>query len=107
MPPTNESSPRWSAREIMAVLAEKQGVLREMGVRRLGLFGSYRRGDATPDSDIDLLVVLARPSFDDYMDVRFYLEDLFGRKVDLVLEKALKPRIRPYILQEVEYAPGL
>ncbi len=96
-----------TADAIMMALAEHRESLRELGVVRLGLFGSYRRGEATPDSDMDFLVVLARPSFDDYMAVKFLLEDLFGQKVDLVLEKTLKPRIRPYILEEVEYAPGL
>ena len=75
-----------------------------MGVRKIGLFGSFKRGQAGRKSDIDILVVLAQPTFDSYMDVKFYLEDLFGRKVDLVMEDALKPRLRPYILADVEYA---
>jgi predicted nucleotidyltransferase len=95
---------RWTAREI---LARQRDELRGMGVRKIGLFGSYRRGTPTDDSDMDFLVTLEQPSFDGYMDVKFFLEDLFQCKVDLVLEKTLKPRLRPYILAEVEYAPGL
>jgi len=98
---------RQTAQEIMGTLAQHREVLRTMGVRKLGLFGSYRRGTPSSDSDMDFLVVLERPSFDDYMAVKFFLEDLFQCKVDLVLEKTLKPRLRPYILAEVEYAPGL
>ena len=45
-----------------------------------------------------------RPSFDNYMDLKFYLEDLLARKVDLVMADALKPRLRPVVLQEVRYA---
>jgi uncharacterized protein len=75
-----------------------------MGVRKIGLFGSFKRGEARQKSDIDILVLLEKPTFDSYMEVKFYLEDLFGRKVDLVMEEAIKPRLRPYILDEVEYA---
>lgn len=56
---------------------------------------------------MDFLVVLERPSFDNYMDLKFFLEDLFSCKVDLVMEDTLKPRLRPYILEEVIYAQGL
>ncbi len=63
---------------------------------RIGLFGSFARGDAGPGSDVDVLVEFADPfvTFDRYMDLKFYLEDLFGRRVDLVIRRTLKPRIR-------------
>lgn len=97
----------WTSQEILDVLSRHRETLREMGVRKIGLFGSYRRGTPSPESDIDFLVVLDQPSFDRYMEVKFFLEDLFQRKVDLVLEPDLRPRIRPYVLAEVEYVPGL
>jgi predicted nucleotidyltransferase len=78
-----------------------------MGVTRLGLFGSYQRGTATPESDMDFLVSLKRSSFDSYMEIKFFLEDVFGCQVDLVIEKALKPFLRPVILAEVRYVAGL
>jgi predicted nucleotidyltransferase len=56
---------------------------------------------------MDFLVTLARPSFDDYMAIKFFLEDLFGRPVDLVLETDLKPRLRDSILGETIYVAGL
>ncbi len=74
-----------------------------MGVRKIGLFGSFKRGQARRKSDIDILVVLEKPTFDSYMEVKFYLEDLFERKVDLVMAETIKSRLRPYILNEVEY----
>lgn len=98
---------QWSKPEIMDTLVQHREMLRAMGVRKIGLFGSYRRGTPRADSDIDLLVVLQQPSFDGYMSVKFFLEELFQHQVDLVLEKTLKPRLRPYILAEVEYVPGL
>jgi predicted nucleotidyltransferase len=89
---------------IIKTLAKNKPTLAKMGVRKIGLFGSFIRGEARQKSDIDILIVMEKPTFDTYMEVKFYLEDLFGRKVDLVMEEAIKPRLRPYILDEVEYA---
>lgn len=76
-------------------------------VRRLGLFGSHARGDANPQSDIDILVEFEVPTFDAYMDLKFFLEDLFHRNIDLVMEDTLKPRIKSAILTEVQYGQRL
>lgn len=90
-----------NAQIILDALAEHSEKLYELGARKIGLFGSFVRGEQTPESDIDILVTMASPSFDDFCNVRFYLEDFFGREVDLVMESALKPRLRPYIMNEV------
>lgn len=75
-----------------AVLAER------FGVARLALFGSTARGTARPDSDVDVLVAFDGPATSErYFGVQFYLEDLLGRSVDLVTEKALRERLRPYV----------
>ena len=95
------------AQDILNALQQNRDRLHQMGVRRIGLFGSYRRGTPNPSSDIDLLVMLERPTFDDYMNVKIFLEDLFNCKVDLVLEETIKPRLRDHILEEVVYAQGL
>ncbi len=76
----------------------------EYSVSKLGLFGSFVRGEANEDSDIDVLIDLKEPTFDHYMDLKFYLEKEFSRNVDLVMDGAVKPRIRPYIEREVVYA---
>ena len=91
--------------EILRQLEEHAGHLRRLGVRRIGLFGSYLRGTAEPGSDLDFLVELERPSFDDYMDTKFLLEEIFDRKVDLVTDKALKPALR-HVRDEAAYAAG-
>lgn len=96
-----------SRSKILNVLEQHKTELTQMGVRKIGLFGSYRRGEATSVSDIDFLVTLEKPSFDSYMNVKFLLEDLFGCPVDLVLEETIKPRLRQQILSEVVYASGL
>jgi len=75
--------------------------IQAFGVKSLALFGSMSRDEAGPDSDVDLLVTFeGRPSFDAFMDLKFFLEDLLRRKVDLVTEGALKPRMRPALERE-------
>jgi hypothetical protein len=81
-------------------------IKRRFGVATIGIFGSYVRGEERLDSDVDVLVSFKKgeETFDHYMDCTFYLEDLFGRKVDLVMKGAIKKRRKPYILGEVVYA---
>lgn len=92
---------------VLKRLAKERAFLRRAGVRRIGLFGSAARGKAHPNSDLDFLVVMPHPTFDGYMDVKFLLEDLFHRRVDLVLAHRIHPRLRRRILSETVYAPGL
>jgi hypothetical protein len=77
---------------------------KRFSVSRIGLFGSYARDAATPASDIDILIEFINPTYDNYMDLKFFLEDLFQGPVDLVMLDAIKPRLKPYISQEVVYA---
>ena len=86
-------------------LASVRRELRErFAVVRIGVFGSWARGEEAPDSDVDILVELADPTFDRYMDLKFRLEELLERPVDLVLADTVKPRIKPIIEREVVYA---
>ena len=94
-----------SSQEILAVLQAHKDVLQErFSARRIGLFGSCARGGSRPDTDIDVLVELGEPTFDHYMDLKFFLEDLLEAPVDLVMADCLKPRLQPIIAQEVVYA---
>lgn len=71
------------------------------GVTGLALFGSTARNDARADSDIDILVAFDGPATSErYFGVQFYLEDLFGCKIDLVTKKALRVELRPFIEKE-------
>ena len=74
--------------------------LHALGARSISLFGSFARDQACEQSDVDLLVDLDEHTFDRYMDLKFRLEDLLGRSVDLVLIDGLKPRVRDKILGE-------
>jgi uncharacterized protein len=92
--------------QVLATLQEHMSEFQDLGVRRLGVFGSVAQGEASPGSDIDILVEFdpGRKSFDNYMDLKFRIEELFsGRRVDLVLEHVLKPAIRPYVERTVRY----
>jgi len=81
--------------------ASKPVLAARFGVTQLALFGSTGRGTAASESDIDVLVAFEGPANSDrYFGVQFYLEDLFGRPVDLVTEKALRPELRPFIERE-------
>ena len=73
-------------------------------VRRIGVFGSIARDEASSSSDLDFLVVFEKPTFDNYMDLKFRLEDHFQRKVDLVEPQTLKPRIKEAVTREAVYA---
>ena len=77
---------------------------KRFSVKRIGLFGSFVRGSQHGKSDVDILVEFENPTFDNYMDLKFYLERNIGRPVDLVLVDSLKPRIRNLIIKEVTYA---
>jgi uncharacterized protein len=96
-----------TADQILQVLRANRPELARLGVRRLGLFGSAARGEATEASDLDFLVELERKTFDSYMDIKELLERLFGRRIDLVVAEAVKPQLRVRILQETIYAEGL
>jgi len=91
--------------EILETLRAHRDELRQrFGVKSLAVFGSVARGEAGPDSDVDILVEFeGRATFDRYMGLKFFLEDLLGKRVDLVTRKALKPRMRPYVEREAIY----
>jgi hypothetical protein len=95
---------KWTAESILKFLADHETKLQELGAEKIGLFGSYARGEQTPNSDIDLLVSLKEERFTVYMGVWNFLEDQLGEKVDLVIEQNLRAALRPYVMAEVRYA---
>ncbi len=91
--------------ELLAVLVDHRQQLQQFGVKRLGVFGSFAREHQDHKSDVDVLVEFEPEgkTFDNFMRLAFYLEDLCGRKVDLLTPEALSPYLGPRILREVEY----
>jgi uncharacterized protein len=77
-------------------------------VSKVGLFGSFARDEQNDESDVDIIVEFEdrHETFDNYMDLKFYFENLFDRKVDLVIINSIKPSLRHSILRGVKYAKG-
>ncbi len=93
-----------SKNEIISKLKElKPVLLADYSVKEIGLFGSFSDDTFTENSDIDILVELERPIGWKFFSLEIYLEQLFGRKIDLVSKSALKEQIRENILKQVNY----
>ena len=91
---------------MLNTIQQHSNEIKTYGVKKVGIFGSFARFTQTPNSDIDILVEFerGRKTFDNYMDLKFFFEKIFRRKVDLVIKGALKPRIKNRVLSEVKYA---
>jgi len=95
-----------SKRDILRLLAQNGQAIRNLGVERLALFGLFVRDQASPQSDVDFLVESApgQKTFDNFMGLAIFPEDLLGRRVALVTPESLSPYIGPHILREAVYA---
>lgn len=91
---------------IFRLIESRREDIRAYGVKEIGVFGSFARNEQKPDSDVDVLVEMESRTFDSYMGLLFLLEDLFGRKVDLVEKDTIKPLIRNRVLRETLYVPN-
>lgn len=94
--------------EIKKILEKNNNYLRQtFHVREIGIFGSFVKGEEKTDndSDIDILIAFNKgyKDFFNYMRLKYYLEDILGREVDLVIKEAVKPRLKERIFREVEY----
>jgi predicted nucleotidyltransferase len=95
-------------KEIIALIREHYNQLTKLGVSSLAVFGSVARDEASKTSDVDILVELeGKATFDRFMDTKFFLEDLLSLQVDLVMPEAIKPRMKPYIMQDLVYCETL
>lgn len=94
--------------EVLQTLTAHRNELANFRIKSLAVFGSVARDEARPDSDIDILVEFQGPAtFNAYMDLKFFLEDLLERPVDLVTRKSIRPRIRAQVDSEAQYVEGL
>jgi SOS regulatory protein LexA len=87
--------------EIFRQLRAHQDTLDKYNVKRIGLFGSYARSEQTPASDIDFVVEFGEPDFDNFMNLNYFLDDLFGKKVEILTPAGLSPHIKHYIEKEL------
>jgi len=89
-----------STEHILEFLSDRKSELEHrFGVRRIGLYGSFARGTPDEGSDIDILVELREPKFDHLAGLQLYLEEAFGRKVDI---RRISPSIRTSFARRVE-----
>lgn len=87
---------------VISRIRKHRAQLTKLGVKSLSLFGSVARGEERSDSDVDILVEFeGRATFDRFMDTKFYLEEILGRKVDLVMPQAIKPRMEAYVMKDL------
>jgi len=94
-----------SIQKVLQELARRKQELNErFSVKKIGVFGSVARGEERSCSDVDIIVELGEPTFDNYMDLKFELEKIFRKPVDLVMADTVKPRLKPVIDKEAIYA---
>jgi uncharacterized protein len=91
--------------DVLRIINEHRETVQSFGVRRVGLFGSFLREEMSPTSDVDLIVEFDpdQKTFLNFVNLSFFLEEVLGRKVELVTPESLSPCVGPYILREVEY----
>lgn len=99
------NTPVQTKKEVLSIIRRHQDKIRILGVKKLGLFGSFVRNEQNAESDIDLLVEFesGHKSFDNFIRLSFLLEELLSWPVELVTVESVSPYLRPYITQEVEY----
>src|ERR1700678_2866823 len=86
--------------------AESPALRLKYGLKSLGIFGSVARGDDHEESDLDILVTFeGKATFDRFMDLKFYLEDTFGRSVDLGTPDTLRPEMRAEVERDLIHVP--
>src|SRR5271154_2112270 len=92
---------------LLSLLASHRKNIKEFGVKQLGLFGSFARNEQLAESDIDFLVDFEPEQYKyrNFINLVYYLEDLLGRKVEVITRNGLSPYLAPHILKEVENVP--
>ncbi len=91
--------------ELIELLMKNQEKILSFGIERVGIFGSFVRNEMSSESDVDFYVEFKESfkSYDNFMDLAFYLKELTGREIELVTPNSLSPYIGPEILKEVKY----
>lgn len=92
-------------KEVSSILSSHRKEIKRLGVKRIGLFGSFVKGKQKKESDVDLLVEFMRgkKNFKNFIHLAYLLEDLLHRRVELLTPESMGPYLRPHILKEIEY----
>jgi len=89
--------------DVVKIIKSKRRMIKRYGVKSLALFGSAARNRMRKNSDVDVLVQFEQPTWSNYIGLKFYLQDLLGREVDLVTLNGLKPAMRPSVEKDLMY----
>ena len=92
-----------NSKEIIEKIEERKNYILSKGVKKIALFGSFSKNEAKKNSDIDILVTFNKKTFNNYIELKIFLEKIFRRKIDLVTEENLRPEFN-YIKKEAKYA---
>lgn len=92
---------------LLALISSNSDAIRRYGVKTLGIFGSFSRNKQNDQSDVDLLVDFEpeKETYRNFISLAYFLEELLGRKVEIVTRNGMSPYIGPKILKEVENVP--
>jgi hypothetical protein len=92
--------------EIISIIESQKDKIKNFGISKIALFGSYSRGEATEKSDIDFLVEFenGKKNFDDFINLAFFLEDIFNKKVEIVTSESIDMKFLEYIKKDLKYA---
>ncbi|MBI1227460.1 MAG: nucleotidyltransferase [Bacteroidetes bacterium] len=94
-----------SREQVFGLLRQHRAEITGFGVAKIGLFGSFVRGEQKEASDVDVLVQFEpdKKTYKNFIRLAYFLEDLFNRKTELVTLESLSPFLKPHILKEVSY----
>ncbi|OWZ82713.1 nucleotidyltransferase family protein [Natranaerobius trueperi] len=93
-------------KKILITLQNNKDKLQKLGVRNIGLFGSFVKERQKDNSDLDFVVEFRKgqKNYDNYIELKFFLEELFDKEIDLVTSESIKPELKAEIMESVEYA---
>ncbi len=103
--PASHNSKVASREQVFGLLRQHRAEITGFGVAKIGLFGSFVRGEQKEASDVDVLVQFepSKKTYKNFIRLAYFLEDLFNRKTELVTLESLSPFLKPHILKEVSY----
>ena len=91
--------------DIRRIIAENRVSIINYGAKSIGLFGSFQNGTQTAESDVDLIIEFDsdKKNFDNFINLAYYLEELFNRRVELITPESISKHIKPHIEKSIEY----
>jgi len=99
----NKQTKELNKEKILEKIEENRKLIKQKGVKKIGLFGSFAKDNQNKKSDVDILIEFDKPTLEKYLYVLRLLKKELKRKIDLIIESDLKPELM-YVKKEAEYA---